>query len=149
MFDKFGEFDSYEELNLAAEGLLNEGDLENISVLAKENGIDEEYVKLYIGGEIPVLADAMSAAVGKIDAELHQVQKNYGPVADAVAEYVKSMCDREAFARQVRKKGKSLENCLKNMRTVAEKQIKVMSGTQCACIPPSAGYKMIRDYYMG
>lgn len=42
MFDKFGEFDSAEELNKAAEGLKEEGDKESLIELAKENGIDPE-----------------------------------------------------------------------------------------------------------
>ena len=38
MFDKFGEFNSVEELNAAAEGFRNEGDLESLMALAQENG---------------------------------------------------------------------------------------------------------------
>ena len=39
---KFGEFDSAEELNKAAEGFKNEGDLESLYALAEENGISKE-----------------------------------------------------------------------------------------------------------
>lgn len=39
MFDKFGEFDSFNEINELAENLLNEGDIESLKVVAKENGI--------------------------------------------------------------------------------------------------------------
>ena len=42
MFDKFGEFDSAEELNKAAEGLRNEGDRESLIELAKENGLSRQ-----------------------------------------------------------------------------------------------------------
>ena len=41
MFEKFGEFDSYGEINELAENLLNEGDTESLKVMAKENGIKE------------------------------------------------------------------------------------------------------------
>ena len=149
MYDKFGEFDSAEELNQAAEGLFNEGDIENIYVLASENGIDVELVTMYIEGEIPFLADAAGAAIGKIEAELKEAEKTYGMTAVCIAEYVKSLCDREVFAVAVRRKGKSLQTCIQNMQHAAEKQVKKRSGTQCVCIPPSAGYQMIRDYYMG
>ena len=44
MFDKFGEFDSHEELNRAAAAQLKEGDDEALMALAQENGIDEEDV---------------------------------------------------------------------------------------------------------
>lgn len=42
MFDKFGEFDSWEEINRAAEAQKEEGDLEALKALAIENGFDEE-----------------------------------------------------------------------------------------------------------
>ena len=42
MFDKFGEFDSYEEINRAAKAQLEEGDLEAIRTIAEENGLDPE-----------------------------------------------------------------------------------------------------------
>lgn len=148
MFDKFGEFDSADELNQAAAGLLQEGDKENIYVLAKENGIDKEITQMYIEGEISYLADSETAAMGKVDIELAEVKKQYGITAECVAEYVKSLCTKQAFANQVRSKSKSLNGCLQIMQEEAEKQIKVKKGTQCACIPPSEGYKMIRDYYM-
>ena len=46
MFEKFGEFDSYEEINRAAEAQKAEGDTEAILALAKENGLDEEDAQL-------------------------------------------------------------------------------------------------------
>ena len=42
MFDKFGEFDSVEELNKAAAGLKTEGDEESLIALAEENGLTRE-----------------------------------------------------------------------------------------------------------
>ena len=38
MFEKFGEFDSYEEINRVAKAQLEEGDLEAIKTIAEENG---------------------------------------------------------------------------------------------------------------
>ena len=35
MFKVFGEFDSAKEINMTAEGLLNEGDKDNLYVLAR------------------------------------------------------------------------------------------------------------------
>ena len=69
MFEKFGEFDSFGEINELAENLFNEGDLESIRIVAKENGIPDDFAEMYIEGDIPVLCDAMTAAVGKLDAE--------------------------------------------------------------------------------
>ena len=59
MFDKFGEFDSFEELNKAAEGLLKEGDLESLRALAEENGIDCADTEDYIDGIVPELATVL------------------------------------------------------------------------------------------
>lgn len=70
MFDKFGEMDSFGEINELAENLFNEGDTASIKTMAKENGIDKEYVEMYLSGDIPVLCDAMTAALGKIDVEV-------------------------------------------------------------------------------
>jgi len=39
MFDKFGEMDSYKEINTFAENLFNEGDIESLRNMATENGI--------------------------------------------------------------------------------------------------------------
>ena len=64
MFDLFGEMDSYEELNETAAGLLAEGDVKNIRILAEENGLDALLTELYLTGEIPELTDLQSAALG-------------------------------------------------------------------------------------
>ena len=42
MWDKFGEFDSAEELNRAAAAQKAEGDREALIMLAEENGIDRD-----------------------------------------------------------------------------------------------------------
>ena len=44
MFDKFGEMNSAAEINELADNLFNEGDTASIKTMAKENGIDKEYV---------------------------------------------------------------------------------------------------------
>ena len=42
MWDKFGEFDSWEEINRAAKAQLEEGDMDAVRAIAEENGIDPE-----------------------------------------------------------------------------------------------------------
>ena len=74
MFDKFGEFDSFNEINELAENLLNEGDIESLKVVAKENGIQADFVDLYTHGEIPELCDKLTAALGKIDVEAAELK---------------------------------------------------------------------------
>lgn len=48
MFDKFGEMNSYTEINELAANLLQEGDLDSLKELAKENGIPDDYVEMYL-----------------------------------------------------------------------------------------------------
>ena len=71
LYEKFGEFDSAEELNMSAAGLLKEGDTESLIVLAKENGIDKEDAKDYIDGCMDVLASPIAAALGKDEKSVH------------------------------------------------------------------------------
>ena len=57
MFEKFGEMSSYTEINELAANLLQEGDLESLKELAKENGIPDDYVekKPFPHSAIPLL----------------------------------------------------------------------------------------------
>lgn len=42
MFEKFGELNSFGEINELAENLFNEGDTESLRAMAKENGIHQK-----------------------------------------------------------------------------------------------------------
>lgn len=147
MFEKFGEFDSFEEINQAAEGQFNQGDFDALQELAKENGIPEDFTELYIAGDIPALCDATMAAAGKIEIELAEIRKKKKvdpDMAQAVADYMLSRADSEEIARQIRCKGKSIEGCLRVMYEAAKK--KPRTGNM-ACIAPAEGFKIIREYY--
>ncbi len=147
MFEKFGEFDSFEEINLAAEGQFNQGDFEALKKLAKENGIPEDLTEMYIAGDIPVLCDAATAAAGKIEMELNEIRKKKKvdpDMAQAVADYMLSRADREEVARQIRKKGKTIEGCLAVMYEAAKKKPRT---NNMAVIAPAEGFKIIREYY--
>lgn len=67
MFEKFGELNSFGEINELAENLFNEEDTESLKAMAKENGIQSDFVDMYLQGEIPVLCDQLTAALGKIE----------------------------------------------------------------------------------
>lgn len=107
MYEKFGEFDSAEELNEAAAGLKAEGDMESLKELAKENGIDEYDTEDYINGDTDALATVITAAVGKLEKELESMK----------GDQVKAMCtfyanfartiiaENEEVARGIMKKG--------------------------------------------
>lgn len=112
MFDKFGEMNSYTEINELAANLLQEGDLDSLKELAKENGIPDDYVEMYLEEAIPSLCDSTSAAIGKIDVECMKL-KPKELMLDWV-EYIKGLCmENEMIAHQVRKKGKTLQGCMR------------------------------------
>lgn len=111
MFDRFGEFDSAEELNQAAAGQLAEGDIEALIVLAEENGIDKDEAQDYADGLVDELATPLMAAYGKLDIEAAEL-KPYEIMEDWL-QYIKIRCSEEPkMAAAVRKKGKSLKGCI-------------------------------------
>lgn len=160
MFDKFGEFDSFSEINELAENLLNEGDIESLKVVAKENGIQADFVNLYTHGEIPELCDKLTAALGKIDVEAAELKPK--EIMEDWVEYLRGQCmENELLAHNVRKKGKTLKGCIaailtwsfKNQQTVDKDIIKaagVSASKVTLGIPGMArAKKIITDYYMG
>lgn len=107
MFEKFGEFDSVEELNRAAAAQFKEGDEEAIYGIAAENGIDKEDADDYMDGCISELATPLMAAIGKLKVECEDL-KLKGVLLDWVDE-LRTMCtENEEFAKAVRRKGKDL-----------------------------------------
>ena len=160
MFDKFGEMDTFGEINELAENLFNEGDTASIKTMAKENGIDKEYVEMYLSGDIPVLCDAMTAALGKIDVEVADLKPK--EIMEDWVEYLRGQCmENELLAFNVRKKGKSLKGCIaallmwsfKNQQPIDKEIIKaagVSAGKVTLGIPGMARAKqIITAYYMG
>lgn len=111
MFDTYGEFDSFEEINARADELMNAGVRKGIVDLAKENGIPEEFAQAFIDGDIPYLCDAATAAVGKIEIERQETVLE-GVLEDWIS-YIEAECQEdEDLARAVRSKGKSLNGCI-------------------------------------
>lgn len=160
LFATFGEFDTFTEINELAENLFNEGDLDSIRKVARENGIPEDFVEMYIEGDIPVLCDAMTAAVGKLDVEAEDL-KIKGLMVDWV-EYIKASCQEYPFmAYGVRSKAKSLKRCIAELLRYSfanqwevpadiKAEAKVNAGKVTFGVPDMAKAKeIIMDYYMG
>lgn len=160
MYEIFGEMDSAEEINAAAEGLKNEGDKENLYKLAEENGIDSGFVDMYLDGTMEVLCcDAATAALGKIEVEAAAL--NPVEIMDDWVEYIKTLCgDDEEFARAVRRNGKSLTGCMGSLlkwsyktRYKVDREIVKAAGISISVemgIPGmGTAKKLIREYYLG
>lgn len=111
MFEKFGEFDSAEEINKCAAGLKEEGDEQSLYDMAEENGLAKEDVEDYLDDCMDKLCNPLMAALGKIAVEENEL-KPQQIMVDWV-NYIKTQCTQdEQMARAVRKKDKSLKNCI-------------------------------------
>lgn len=111
MFEKFGEVDSFEEINRKAKELLEAGDTNAVGELAKENGLDPEDAEDYITGAVTELCTERMAAVGKLNLEEKDLE--IGGILKDWTDCIRDMCINEAgMAAAVRKKGKKLAECM-------------------------------------
>ncbi len=160
MFEKFGEFDSYVELNAAAKGFKDEGDEESLYALAKENGIDEEDAQDYLKDMVPELCNELMAAVGKLKVECEELKVK--ELMEDWTEYIKTQCvEDRAIAAAVRRKDKSLKECIAKLMLWAfsnqqeipveiQKAAKINAGKVTFGIPGMATAKrLITEYYLG
>lgn len=162
MFDTFGEFDSYEQINDAAFNQLREGDHEAIRTIAKENGIDLEDAEDYIKGEFTELVpNPLIAALGKLDIEKAEMKINDSDLMADWVRYIELECtENEEIAIAVRKKGKSLAGAIGQLLRYAwNHQYEVPNdvkkeaniSNRCTFGVPSMGTakKLIREFYLG
>lgn len=159
MFEKFGEFDSVEEINEAAAGQLEQGDTEAIFLLAEENGIQRLDAEDYIEGLVPVLATPMMAAFGKLEMEAKELKVK--DIMEDWTAYIKQCCTNMEMAEAVRRKGKSLKGCIaellkwsfKNQRDIDADILKacdIKAGKVTLGIPGmGTAKKIIKEYYLG
>lgn len=161
LFEKFGEFDSAEELNRAATAQLAEGDIDAIYGIAEENGIDREDAEDYIDGAAPELCTPIMAALGKLKVEAAELEPQ--EIMEEWLTYIRIQCaEHPETAEAVRKKEKSLRGCIakllvwsfKNAKDVDEKIVKA-AGIKLGYpvklgIPGMArARRIITEYYTG
>ena len=159
MFEKFGEM-TCQEINELAENLYNEGDVESLRAMAKENGIEDVYVEDYLKGNIFNLCDPLTAALGKLEIEKKELKPTH-LMRDWVS-YIEGPClEDEALAAAVRKKGKTLKGCMGELLKYSfSNRIKVdpeivkaanISNARVEFGVPGMGEakKIIRNYYLG
>lgn len=107
MFEKFGEFDSAEELNRAALAQRNEGDTEAVRTLAEENGLDPEDAEKFLAGDVDFLALPFNAAVGKLTVERKELRLE-GVLEDWTNDLIDMCSENKELSLAVRRKGKEL-----------------------------------------
>ena len=160
MFERFGVFNHYNEINTLAVNLRREGDTDSIVELAKENGIDVEVAEAFIEGDILYLCDAMAAAIGKIEIEAKEL-KPVEIMSDWV-EYLKVRCmEDETVALAVRRGDKTLKGAIaalltwsfKNQNPVDKDILKAagVNAGRCTLGIPGMGRakKIMAEYYLG
>ena len=159
MWDKFGEFDSWEEINRAAKAQLEEGDMDAVRVIAEENGIDAEDAEDFCIGAIDELTVPALAAVGKLEVEAKDLQLT--GLLDDWKEFIVQMCMGDGeMALAVRRKGKSLKDCMGEileesfaMKNRLDDRIVKAAGLRPPVylgIPGKAQIrKIVRKYYLG
>ncbi len=150
MFEIFGEFDSVEELNRAAEGLLNEGDTESLLQLAEENGLDPEDADDYIHGGSGQLASLFMAACGRIAVDekenINQVKHPMEQMAmQTIVTVLKGMLTDDGVAAGVMRKGKRSMEVFREMKRQAEKHKSGNMGMCCGTDRELQG--ILRAYY--
>lgn len=131
MFEKFGEFDSVEELNMAAEGFRSEGDMESLYALAEENGIDREDAEDYADGITDDLATPMTAALGRIKAERASTGEGGATPLGVIFVMVCGLCDDPEIQAGIMKKGRRAEAILDEMKENAKKHASGYTGVCC------------------
>lgn len=168
MFDKFGEFDSAEELNRAAEAQYKEGDEDAIYAIAEENGIDKEDADDFMDGIIRTLATVRTAAIGKLKVEAADLELK-GIAEDWKDILVEECMENKELCIAVRRKDKALKHCMAQLiRFAFEKKVQIsdkivsvtkvthngkeetLRGPLYLGIPSKADTKkIIRKYYLG
>ncbi len=111
MFDKFGEFDSAEEMNRAADAQKAEGDTAAVELLAKENGIDPEDVQDYLNGVVEEFCTTLTAALGKLEVESKALGL-FGIFQSWKEMLMDEAIRNEDLQKAIRKKGKNLKDAL-------------------------------------
>lgn len=159
MFNKFGEFDSADEMNRAAAAQRKEGDNEAILAIAEENGIDKEDAMDFIDGCVAAFVTPLMAAYGKLDIEAKEL--NPYEIMEDWLQYIKLRCAEEPeMAVAVRRKGKSLKGCIaallkwgiNNYRMVDRdilKEAGINYKTGLGIPGMGRAKKIITEYYLG
>ena len=93
------------------------------------------------------LVDLVNAAIGKLQVELKE--ETDGMPAGEIVSYLSMRCfEKEALARAIRRKNRTLKECLQNIRKEAEKRVKVRSGSQMVAMPDLEVFAMAEEYYL-
>lgn len=157
MFEKFGEFNSAEELNTIAATMLEEGKTRDVIALAEENGIDADDAQDYLDGVAGELCTSLMAAVGKLKVETAALK-----LPSMMEGYVFMINDMATIEKDlqlgIRKKGKKLVEVLGELlkessknRVALPKEITAAAGIKTTVyvgdVDRTTFKKIVRRYY--
>lgn len=159
MFEKYGEFNSADELNVAAATALEQGDLEGLKKLAEENGIDVADAEDYADGYVQELCTPLIAAIGKIHVETASL--NLPLQMEGWVTMINEMLSTDNdLCRAVRKKGKRivdvfgilLKKSSENRKLVPDEIVKAAgkglpSKVYVGDVDKPTFKQIVRDYY--
>lgn len=163
MFEKYGNFNSYEEINQKAAELVAASDEQGLVELAKENGLDEMDALDLMDGEVTELCNPLIAAMGKITVESNALKNGEKQeIFNDWIDYIEMKIPEDKNLQiAVRRKDKSLIGCLgyilgwsyKHAYEVEQTIIKA-SGMNMGKVKlgiPGSGTvkKLIMEYYTG
>lgn len=152
LFPDFGELGSAKELNLAADGFREEGDIDSLKAFAKENGFDGQYVDFWLEDRKNRLdaefCDPVTAAIAKLELEKKH-NKDLGIFADDIIDYLSSGLDDVKLANGIRAVGKRLEKAAKLIWDEGKKNTIHVNGTKVGYCGPMKGFRLIKEYYTG
>ena len=135
MFDKFGEFNSVEELNMAAEGFLKEGDTESLYALAEENGIDKEDAEDYVNGDTEVFSALSMAVYGRITVQEKEIAKSENQsekmINMVILNMTKAIMTDPKIQKGIMKKGKRITEIMELMKKGAAEHQSGTTGVSC------------------
>lgn len=128
MEHKYGTFDSAEELNRAAAGWKEKGDLEALTELALENGLDREDAEDYMNGETDALATPFLAAFGRLKTEAEDLE--LGGILNDWKDIIAGLCEQDGdMQAAVMDHRNSLKECMARLiRFSFENKVQVNDG---------------------
>lgn len=145
MFDIFGKFGSVEEINITARGLLEENDIDNLTILAKENGL-EDNLPLFRSRDLEELTDSFMAALGRlrVEEQSEDIKKSNREIpATPIVEYLLSQCERVDIATAVLSTEKSLTKCIEYVKEKA----KALVTRETPWLSDLTVFNLAMDYY--
>jgi|GEM_PF-2720031 len=156
MFDTYGKMTSLEQLNEKAALLKQEGDLEGLVTLAKENGLCMVDAEWYMEGRKSQLAYLDDAAMGRLRAELDGIDSRDSIMICGMIGMLRQVVrDNTELQKAVMRADKSAVDCLcRLMEVLVQTPDKLPDLTSWGKLAiPDLSQKSVREiveeYYLG